>query len=96
MQMSVVTYFELTAHKDSVVQVGFNHDDSRIATTALDAQVGIWDGEGKLLQTLQGAGDDTEWSAWHPRGNVLITGSADTTMWMFNTDDGKNLFTKEE
>lgn len=37
---------------------------------------------------LEGPGDSIEWLSWHPRGHVLLAGSADYTCWMWNADTG--------
>jgi len=35
------------------------------------------------VQTLEGPEGSIEWVRWHPKGNVLLAGSDDMTMWMW-------------
>lgn len=53
---------------------------------------------GELVQTLEGPSDDLEWIQWHTKGNVLIAGSKDATMWMWLASTGKcmNVFAGHE
>ncbi len=41
---------------------------------------------GKLLCTLEGPGEAIEFVKWHPLGSVVLAGSEDMTMWMWNVD----------
>jgi WD40 repeat protein len=44
----------------------------------------VWDAAtGERLHELEGPGD-VEWMQWHPRGNVLLAGSSDSTVWMWS------------
>lgn len=46
--------------------------------------VKVWNTEtGACLQTLDGPGDAVEWVAWHPRGDVVLAGTADFSAWMW-------------
>ncbi|KAF5825567.1 WD40-repeat-containing domain protein [Dunaliella salina] len=46
--------------------------------------VKVWEaGSGRLVQTLEGPEGAIEWVRWHPKGNVLLAGSDDMTMWMW-------------
>ena len=40
----------------------------------MDATVKIWSVEepGKLIETLEGPGEDIEFISWHPKGNVAL------------------------
>eukprot|EP01138_Halocafeteria_seosinensis_P008921 gb/GECG01009118.1/.p1 GENE.gb/GECG01009118.1/~~gb/GECG01009118.1/.p1 ORF type:complete len:284 (+),score=29.29 gb/GECG01009118.1/:1-852(+) len=50
----------------------------------------VWSTEnGKLIHTLEGPSDDLEWMRWHPKGNVLACGGADTTVWIYDTIKGQ-------
>lgn len=45
----------------------------------------VWDAStGELLHTLDGPGGEVEWLGWHPRGPVVLAGSADGTVWMWD------------
>jgi WD40 repeat protein len=49
------------------------------------ARAQVWDAAtGELLHTLDGPGGEVEWLAWHPRGPVVLAGSADGTVWMWD------------
>ena len=76
------------AHSDTVSNLSFNHDGSRLATAALDGIVAVWDAAGSLVRTFEGPGGAIEWLRWHPRGPVLLAGSEDYTAWMWNADTG--------
>lgn len=41
------------------------------------------------MQTLEGPSDDLEWMCWHPRGNILACGGADTTVWIYEAVSGQ-------
>ena len=52
-------------------------------------QVKIWGSEnGELVQTLEGPSEGIEWLDWHPKGNILLAGSEDFTVWMWNATSG--------
>jgi len=81
---------KLTGHTDSVTNVGFNHDGEMVATGGMDGKVRVWKRVGKedfkkwtFLTELQGP-DEVMWIRWHPKGNVLLAGSNDTTVWLWN------------
>ena len=44
-------------------------------------------GVGRLLRTLEGPGD-VEWLAWHPKGDVVLCGACDGTLWMWLATSG--------
>ena len=44
--------------------------------------------DGRLVQLLEGPGEGLEWLTWHPRGDVLLAGSEDFTMWMWLAQSG--------
>lgn len=49
----------------------------------------VWDpSDGRLLQTLEGPGGSVDWVKWHPKGNVVLAGSEDFTMWMWLAQTG--------
>ncbi|ENN77373.1 angio-associated migratory cell protein [Dendroctonus ponderosae] len=65
--------FECTGHKDSVVEVGFNHDDTYVVTGDMAGLIQVWSlSERKLVWCYEG--DDMEWLMWHPVLNVLYCG----------------------
>ena len=77
-----VTGTRVSKHSDSVVAVAFSADDEWIATGGMDGVVVVKNKATEMK--LEGPGSDIEWVAWHPKHNILLAGSADTTVWMFN------------
>ena len=74
----------LRGHADSVSAVDFNCSDSMLASGALDGGVRLWSvASGACLSVLEGPGSDVAFLAWHPRGDALAAGSADTTVWLW-------------
>ena len=41
-----------------------------------------------LAQALEGPGEEVLWVAWHPKGQVVLAGSADFTAWMWLAQTG--------
>ncbi len=79
---------KLDGHKDSVNAVAFSADASLVATGGLDGMVRVWKcADASLVQSLEGP-DEVEWLCWHPRGNVLLAGSHDGSVWMWNAPTG--------
>ncbi|CAM9428813.1 unnamed protein product [Phaeothamnion confervicola] len=79
---------ELSGHADSVCAVGFSPDGALAATGAFDGRVLLWDATtGALKATLEGP-DDVEWLCWHTRGNIVLAGSGDATVWMWMATGG--------
>lgn len=51
--------------------------------------VKIWSTQtGQLLHSLDGPGGAIEWLQWHPRGDVVVAGVEDFTIWMWNAQTG--------
>jgi ribosome assembly protein SQT1 len=54
----------------------------------LDGLVRVWDSDsGALKRSLEGP-SDVEWLSWHSKGNVLLCGSSDGTVWMWLATTG--------
>eukprot|EP00615_Pteridomonas_danica_P002264 CAMPEP_0114360372 /NCGR_PEP_ID=MMETSP0101-20121206/23813_1 /TAXON_ID=38822 ORGANISM="Pteridomonas danica, Strain PT" /NCGR_SAMPLE_ID=MMETSP0101 /ASSEMBLY_ACC=CAM_ASM_000211 /LENGTH=511 /DNA_ID=CAMNT_0001504573 /DNA_START=1 /DNA_END=1536 /DNA_ORIENTATION=- len=78
----------LNGHTDSVASVAFSIDGNLCATGGLDGLVKVWDSvDGTLKRTLEGP-SDIEWLTWHTKGNVLLAGSSDGTVWMWLATSG--------
>ena len=78
----------LGGHTDSVGAVAFSCDGSLCATGGLDGIVQVWDSDtGSLKRSLEGP-SDVEWLKWHSKGNVLLCGSSDGTVWMWLATTG--------
>jgi ribosome assembly protein SQT1 len=88
---------KLTGHTDSVTSTAFSADGEMIATGGMDGRVRVWRRVGKenwkvweFLTELQGA-DEVMWIRWHPKGNVLLAGSNDTTVWLWQLPSGNTM-----
>lgn len=83
---------QLGGHSDSVVAVAFSHDGELVATGGLDGRVRVWRHRGdwtkwEFLTNLEGP-SEVVWLTWHPKGHVLVAGSSDTTLWMWQLPSG--------
>ncbi|QDZ25605.1 WD40 repeat domain-containing protein [Chloropicon primus] len=75
----------LSAHSDSVVALDFDSSGRLLASGGMDGKVCVWSAiTGKLLCSLEGPGEAVEFVKWHPMGRVLLAGSEDMTLWMWN------------
>ncbi|RKO87112.1 WD40-repeat-containing domain protein [Blyttiomyces helicus] len=80
--------FDLQAHDDSVACVAFNWDGSLVASGGLDGKVVVSRvATGEHVTTLVGPAE-INWIDWHPKGNVLIAGSEDSSVWMWQVPSG--------
>ncbi|KAJ3037651.1 hypothetical protein HDV00_001456 [Rhizophlyctis rosea] len=79
---------ELGVHADSVAAVGFSNDGQFVASAGLDGKVLVFNvADGQQVATLEGPTEIT-WLDWHPRGNVVLVGSEDATIWMWQVPSG--------
>ncbi|KAA8522534.1 hypothetical protein F0562_013105 [Nyssa sinensis] len=77
---------ELQGHKDSVSGLAFSADGQLLASGCFGGLIKVWDSSGNLKCTLDGPGGGIEWVRWHPRGHLVLAGSEDSTVWMWNAD----------
>lgn len=82
---------ECGGHTDSVGAVGWNWDGSLFASGGLDGKVKIWDKLGVLQHTLEGPSGGINWLTWHPKGNALLAGSEDCSVWLWMASANKNV-----
>ncbi|KAL5538530.1 hypothetical protein UlMin_044692 [Ulmus minor] len=82
---------ELQGHTDSVSSLAYSSDGQLLASGGFDGVIKIWDTAGNLKCTLDGPGGGIEWVKWHPRGHLILAGSEDSTVWMWNADRGAYL-----
>ncbi|XVF29932.1 hypothetical protein REPUB_Repub16aG0013500 [Reevesia pubescens] len=82
---------QLRGHADSVSSLAFSSDGQLLASGGFDGVVKVWDTSGNLKHTLEGPGGGIEWVRWHPKGHLILAGSEDCTIWMWNADNGNCL-----
>lgn len=72
--------------KDSVSTVAFSHDGILAAFGSENGAIAIvyMDGREVPGKPLDGPGDAIHFLSWHPRGPVLLAGSADSVAYMWN------------
>ncbi|KAJ1947107.1 60S ribosomal subunit assembly or modification protein [Kickxella alabastrina] len=88
------TVAELDKHDDSVSSVKFSNDGTLVASGGMDGKVNVYTVDNaKRCVTLEGP-DEIQWINWHPKGNVLLAGSNDASLWMWSlpTGDFMNVF----
>lgn len=72
-------------HDESVVVVGFSFDDEWVASGDMNGLIKVKRIKGgKEEFDLEGPSGEIEWLAWHPTGLVVLAGSVDSTVWMWN------------
>ncbi|KAF8583725.1 WD40 repeat-like protein [Ramaria rubella] len=94
---------KLTGHTDSVTSVGWSYDGELASTGGMDGRIRVWRrvkraaSEGKnawktweFLTELSGP-DEIMWLNWHPKGSVLLAGSNDSTVWLWQLPSGNTM-----
>lgn len=75
--------FQLDGHTDSVTAVAFSVEGEYVASAGMDGRVRVWKtANGEFCTSVEGP-DEIVWMNWHPKGNVLLAGAADSTIWMW-------------
>jgi WD40 repeat protein len=63
---------------------------SLLGTASLDGTVRVWSAaDGSLVRVCEGPAEGCEWLAWHPKGDVVLAGSEDFSMWMWLAQSGQ-------
>lgn len=83
----------LSGHTDSITSISFSKDGLYLATAGMDGLVRVWKvrkGERPSCEfiTVLEAGSEVMWMHFHPKGHVLIAGTSDSTVWMWNLPKG--------
>ncbi|PAV16069.1 ribosome biogenesis Sqt1 [Pyrrhoderma noxium] len=91
------TLVKLTGHTDSVIATAFSSDGELVSTGGMDGKVRVWRRVGKenwstweFLTEVQGP-DEVLWLRWHPRGAVLLAGSNDGMVWLWQLPSGNTM-----
>lgn len=91
------TIVKLTGHSDSVTAIAFSSDGEMVSTGGMDGRVRVWRRVGtddyrawEFLNELQGP-DEVMWLRWHPKGTVLLAGSNDSTVWLWQLPSGNTM-----
>ncbi|CAG8592719.1 15045_t:CDS:10 [Rhizophagus irregularis] len=80
--------FELLGHTDSVTSALFSKDGQYVASGGMDGKVKVWKVENReFILSLEGP-DEIVWLDWHPKGNILLAGANDSTIWMWQVPSG--------
>ncbi|KAI7863342.1 WD40-repeat-containing domain protein [Spinellus fusiger] len=86
--------FELSGHTDSVISVAFSVGGDYVASAGMDGKVYVWKSTtGEMCTSVEGP-DEMIWIDWHPKGNILLAGASDGSLWMWAMPSGKfmNIF----
>ncbi|PFH52991.1 hypothetical protein AMATHDRAFT_138564 [Amanita thiersii Skay4041] len=88
---------KLTGHSDSVTCIAWSSDGEMVSTGGMDGKVRLWRRVGRenyrtweFLTELQGP-DEVMFLRWHPKGNVLLAGSNDSTLWLWQLPSGNTM-----
>lgn len=83
----------LSGHTDSITSIQFSNDGLYLATAGMDGLVRVWkvrsgDKPSCEFITVLEAGSEVMWLQFHPKGHVLLAGTSDSTVWMWNLPKG--------
>ncbi|EZA59540.1 hypothetical protein DMN91_011029 [Ooceraea biroi] len=79
--------FECTGHKDSVIFVGFNFNDTYLASADMAGTIKLWQVRDKAC-IWDTSLDDIDWMKWHDSANVLLAAVQTGEVYMFKMPEG--------
>jgi WD40 repeat protein/uncharacterized caspase-like protein len=84
----------LRGHKGNIDAAAFSPDSRRLATSAHDNMIKLWDvNNGRLVRTLQGHTSFVNWVAFSADGRRLASASFDRTVRLWDVETGRAIRT---
>ncbi|GFQ04604.1 angio-associated migratory cell protein [Phtheirospermum japonicum] len=74
-------------HRESVSCLAFSSYGHLLASGDVNGLLHIWDHLGNQKQRFD-IGAELEWVKWHPSGHLVLAGSADHNVYMWDADEG--------
>jgi WD40 repeat protein/DNA-binding CsgD family transcriptional regulator len=92
----IETYQEIrqfdTPSQRAIVGVNFDPDGRNAVIVSTDAAIDLYDVEtGELIRRLEGHTAQTQVAVFHPNGQVILSGSVDTTLRLWNLKHGAQM-----
>jgi len=78
---------QFAQHGDSVASLAFSFDGKYVASGGMDGIAHVYHLESEKVISLPGP-NEIIWIKWNPRGNILLAGGEDGTMWMWSLPSG--------
>eukprot|EP00033_Pygsuia_biforma_P003477 GCRY01003807.1.p1 GENE.GCRY01003807.1~~GCRY01003807.1.p1 ORF type:complete len:409 (+),score=63.43 GCRY01003807.1:67-1227(+) len=76
--------FSVSDCKDTVSAVKFNHDGSILAVGGMDGTLVVYKvSSHEKVYDLETPGAEIMWLEWHQKGNVLMAGFSDSSVWIY-------------
>jgi WD40 repeat protein len=82
----------LEGHTETVEFLEYNMDGKYLCTAGMNNKLRVWDVEKNysLKCTIEETPEeDINFIKWHPKGNVVLCGARDFSLWMFNGINGE-------
>ncbi|KAJ2798235.1 60S ribosomal subunit assembly or modification protein [Coemansia helicoidea] len=78
----------LDKHEDSVCSAQFSRDGTLVATGGMDGKINVYSVDDRRRCAQLDGPDEVQWMDWHPKGNVLLAGANDGSLWMWSLPAG--------